>query len=83
MQENQVLSQSQEDPLEVKIATHSSIMPGESHEQRNPAGYSSWGGKKVGHDLVTKQHHHHLFSHPDECENDSESFFFLKEFSFI
>ena len=20
--------------------------------------------KKIGHDLVTKQHHHHLFSHP-------------------
>ena len=28
---------------------------GTSHGQRSLAGYSSWGGKRVGHDLATKQ----------------------------
>ena len=32
------------------------FLPGKSHGQRNPAGYSPWGCKRVGHDLVTKQH---------------------------
>ena len=30
----------QEDPLEKGMATHSSILPGESHGQRNLAGFS-------------------------------------------
>ena len=28
---------------------------GKSHGQRSLAGYSPWGHKRVGHDLVTKQ----------------------------
>ena len=36
-----------EGPLEVGIATHSSILPGECHHgQRNLAGYSPWGVKE-------------------------------------
>ena len=35
----------QEDPLEKGMATHSSILPGESHGQRSLAGYSPWGRK--------------------------------------
>ena len=35
----------QEDPLEKGMATHSSILPGESHGQRSLAGYSPWGHK--------------------------------------
>ena len=31
------------------------FLPGESHGQRSLEGYSPWGGKKVGHDLATKQ----------------------------
>ena len=31
------------------------FLPGKSHGQRNLAGYSPWGCKRVGHDLVTKQ----------------------------
>ena len=27
------------------MATHSSILPGKSHGERNPAGYSPWGHK--------------------------------------
>jgi len=29
-----------EDPLEEEMATRSSVLPGESHEQRNLVGYS-------------------------------------------
>ena len=31
------------------------FLPGKSHRQRSPAGYSPWGGKRVRHDLETKQ----------------------------
>ena len=29
-------------------------MPGKSHGQKSLAGYSPWGHKRVGHDLVTE-----------------------------
>ena len=35
-----------EDPLEEGMATHSSILPGESHGQRSLVGYSPQGRKK-------------------------------------
>ena len=41
MQETQILSLGWEDPLEEGMATHSSILPGESCGQRNVASYSS------------------------------------------
>ena len=31
------------------------FLPGKSHGQRDLAGYSPWGGKRVGHKLATKQ----------------------------
>ena len=31
------------------------FLPGKSHGQRSLVGYSPWGLKRVGHDLVTKQ----------------------------
>ena len=31
------------------------LLPGKSHEQRSLAGYGPWGGKRVRHDLATKQ----------------------------
>ena len=35
---------------------HTSVfLPGKSCEQRSLVGYSPWGHKRVGHDLVTKQ----------------------------
>ena len=39
MQETQVLSLGQEDPVEESMATYSSILPGESHGQRSLVGY--------------------------------------------
>ena len=35
-----------EDPLEEGMATHSSILPGESHGQKSLVGYSPWGLKE-------------------------------------
>ena len=45
MQETQVKSLGQEDPLEKGMATHSS--DGISHGQRSLAGYSTWGCKET------------------------------------
>ena len=46
MRETQVWSLGWEDPLEKGMATHSSILPGESHGQRSLAGYSPQGRKE-------------------------------------
>ena len=54
VQETEVQSLGQEDPMEKEMATHSSILPGESHGQRSLVGYSP-RGCRVGHDLATKQ----------------------------
>ena len=43
IQENQVQSLGQEDPLEKGMATHSVFLPGESYRQRSLVGYSPWG----------------------------------------
>ena len=37
----------QEDPLEKEMATPSTILDGESHGRRSPAGYSPWGHKQL------------------------------------
>ena len=39
MQEMQVESLGQEDPLEKEMATHSSVLAGKSHGQRSLVGY--------------------------------------------
>ena len=54
-QEMWVRSLGQEDPLEKEISTHSSILAGKSHGQRNLACYSPRGCIRVGHNLVSKQ----------------------------
>ena len=40
-------------PLEEDMATHSSILLGESHGQRNLEGYSPWGHKESDTTEVT------------------------------
>ena len=58
MQETQVQSLGWEDPLEKKMATHSSILAWEIPWTEEPGRlYSLWGCKRVGHDLATKQQH--------------------------
>ena len=39
--------------LRKELSTHSSILPGKSHGQRNLVGYRPWG-RRVGHDWATK-----------------------------
>ena len=46
MQERQIRSLGQEDPLEKKMATHCSILAWESHGQRSLVGYSPCGSKE-------------------------------------
>ena len=63
VQETWVLSLGQEDPLEKEVGTHSSTLAWESHGQRSQVGYSLWGRKKVGRDLVNKQQYGFLERH--------------------
>ena len=46
-QEMQVQTLGQEDPLEEKIATHSTILAWKFHEQMSLAGYGPWGRKEA------------------------------------
>ena len=55
MKKTRIQSLDWEDPLEKEMATDSVFLPGESHGLRNLADCSSWGHKRVGHILVTKQ----------------------------
>ena len=53
MWETWVRSLGGEDPLEKGMATHSMFLPGEFRGQRNLAGYSPSGHRRVGHDWAT------------------------------
>ena len=58
MQEMQVQSLGQEDPLEEGMATIPVFLPGESHGQRRMAGYSPWGCKESDSSESTHTHTH-------------------------
>ena len=45
----QVRSLGREDPLEKEMATHSSILAGKFHGQKEPGGLQSMGLQRVGH----------------------------------
>ena len=47
IQEMQVWSLGQEDPLEEEMQPTSVFLPGKSHGQRNPASYGPWGHKEL------------------------------------
>ena len=55
MQQTQVQSLGQEDPLEEGMATHCSILAWRIPWREEPGGLQSIGSQKVGHDLVTEQ----------------------------
>ena len=65
MQETQVQSLGQEDPLEKEMAPHSSTLPGKSHGQRSLVGYSPWGRKQS--DTTERLHFHFHFKLVGEC----------------
>ena len=50
MQETQVPSLDQEDPLEKGMATHSSVLAWEILWTKEPGGRESTGSQRVGHD---------------------------------
>ena len=52
-----VQSLGQEDPLEKGMATHSSILAGESHRQKSLVGYSPWSHKELDMTEVTSYAH--------------------------
>ena len=53
MQETWVKSLGQKDPLEKKMATHSSILAWEISWAEEPGKLQSTGSQRVGHNLVT------------------------------
>ena len=53
MQETQVQSLDQKDPLEGDMATHTSFLPWRIPWTEEPAVYSPWGLQRVGHDWAT------------------------------
>ena len=55
MQETQVGSLGQEDPLEKGMATHSSILAWRLAQTEEPGGLQSMGLQRLRHHLVTKQ----------------------------
>ena len=48
MQETQVWSLREEDPLEEETESTPVFVPGESHGWRSLAGYTPWGRKELG-----------------------------------
>ena len=58
MQENQVLSLSQEDILEKGMATHSSILVSNIPWTEEPGGLQFIGSQRVGHDWSDLAHTH-------------------------
>ena len=53
--ETRVPSMGQKGSLEKEMATTAVFLPSKFHGWRSLAGCSSWGHKRVGNDLVTKQ----------------------------
>ena len=54
MQETQVQCLSHEEPLEVGMATHSSILAWRLPWTEEPGGLQSLGSQRVGHDFTTR-----------------------------
>ena len=70
-----VQSLGREDPLEEKMATHSSILAGKSRGQRSLAGFSP-GGRKVSDttkQLSTHTHTHTLLKSICGCSQEGRS----------
>ena len=56
MQETQVRSLGQEDPLEEEMTTTLVFLPGKSHGQKSLAGHSPWGHREL--DMTEHVHTH-------------------------
>ena len=58
MQETQVQSLGQENPLEKEMATHFNILAWRIPWTEEPGGLQSMGSQRVGHDLATNNSTH-------------------------
>ena len=56
IQETQVRSLDQEDPLEKEMAAHCSVLAWEIPWTEEPGGLQSMGSQRVGHDCETNAH---------------------------
>ena len=56
LQETQVRSLGQEDPLEKEMATHSSTLAWKILQMEEPGGLQSMGSQRVGHDRASSLH---------------------------
>ena len=75
MQETQVRSLGQEDPLEKEMATHASILAWRILWTEEPSRLQSVESQKVGHDLGTQREHKQgvkTLSLPSGCFQSSE-----------
>ena len=72
MQETQVWSLGQEDPLGTKWLPTPVFLPREFHGQRSLVGYSPWGPKRIGHNDATKQQQQMVEKKHTQGENVAE-----------
>ena len=69
IQETQVRSLDQEDPLEKEMAPGPVLLPGKSYGQRSLVGYNPWGHKALDRTEAT-EHIHLLWSKSSEGKKD-------------
>ena len=77
LQETQVRSLGQEDPLEEGMATHSSILAWRIPWTGSLAGYSPWDRKESDTIEVTE------YTHKQDCLNFGSSLFHILEYCLI
>ena len=73
MRETHVRSLGQEDPLEKKMATHSSTLAWKIPWTEKPGRVRSMGSKRVGHDLATSLHFTLLYEVNIQEEQDGKA----------
>ena len=73
MQETQVQSLRQEDPLEEEMATHSNILVRIIPRTEEPGGLQSMGSQRVGHDLTTEQQKMQIWQEKDKLSSSLDS----------
>ena len=78
IQETWVWSLSQEDPWRRKWQPTPIFLPGKSHEQRSPAGYSPWGHKQLDMTEQWTRHTHTFTSSKMSLNKNCHNFSFCR-----
>ena len=71
----QVQSPDQEDPLEERMASHSSVLAWRRLWTEEPGGLPSIGSQRIGYDLATKQQQwgRYTYYHPHFTDEETEA----------